>query len=180
MSLTTRLASLQETIRWCELTGPPIVGFRSEILRPPPALLDEPLGFVLDHGHASVAGAVADICDRRRHELLRLVAPVTTEISGRVLVTTAINESVVDEASKAVSSGWFDSNDLPPWDTWFAYARLNTRRFTEREALFAFVPHAWEARAEKGMKANPVDCIEWAAGEDLRVLDVMLRGVGPA
>lgn len=169
------ISSVRETALWCSLKQPPIVGFRSELLRPPAPLLDEPIGFVLDLGHASVSSVVADICERRHRELIRLLTPETTETEGRILVTTAIKESVVDGAASAASSGWFDSNDLPPWDTWFAYARLNTRRFTEREALFAFVPHAWEARVEQGMKVNPIDCIEWATEDDLRALESNLR-----
>ncbi len=178
MILTTTIASLHETALWCSFTEPTIVGFRSDLLRPPAPLLDDPVGFLIDRGHASVGNAVADLC-RRRRKLLRLKTP-GPEIPGRVLVTTAIEESVVDGAASASSSGWFDSNDLPPWDTWFAYARLNTRRFTERETLFAFVPRFWEAAAEQGMSVNPVDCIEWATEEDLRALEVTLRRAGPA
>ena len=168
------IASFRETVRWCSLTEPPVVGFRSEILRPPGPLLDEPLGFVIDHGHASVSNAVADLCARRRRELLRLVTAETAEIAGAVLVTTAISESLVDGAARDASSGWFDSNDLPPWDTWFAYGRLNTRQFTAREVLLAFVPQAWQAAAEQGMRVNPVNCIEWATDDDLRALESML------
>jgi len=171
--------SVRETALWCSLTQPPIVGFRSEILRPPAPLLDEPIGFLVEHGHASVCSAVADLSVRRHRELLRLATPETTEIEGRVLVTTAVAESVVDAAASVASAGWFDSNDLPPWDTWFAYVRLNTRRFTERDALFAFVPQAWEAAAEQGIKVNPVNCIEWATDDDLRALEAVLRPVSP-
>lgn len=169
------ISTAYDTALWCSLSEPLLVGFRSTLLRPPKPLLDEPIGFVLDHGHTSVSSAVADICERRHRELIRLLTVETTAIEGRILVTTAITESVVDGAASASSSGWFDSNDLPPWDTWFAYARLNTRMFTEREALFAFVPRAWEDRAERGMKVNPVDCIQWATDEDLRVLEALLR-----
>lgn len=178
MILKTSIASFHEAALWCSRAEPISVGFRSEVLRPPTPLLDEPGGFLIDHGHEAVGNVVADLCNRRR-ELLHLNMP-RTEMPGRILVTTAIEESVVDGAASAASSGWFDGNDLPPWDTWFAYARLNTRRFTERETLFSFVPWSSEAAAEQGLKVNPVDCIEWATEEDLRALEVALRRARPA
>lgn len=172
MILKTTIASLHETALWCSSSEPTMVGFRSEALRPPALLLEEPIGFLIDRGHASIEDAVSDLCRRRRELLLKVPG---MEIHGRVLLTTAIEESVVDGAARASSSGWFDGNDLPPWDTWFAYARLNTRGFTERQTLLAFVPSAWEADAERGMKVNPVDCMEWATGEDLRALELTIE-----
>lgn len=126
---------------------------------------------MLDRGSDAIAEVVDSLC-RRRTELLRADPPGThgTIPEGRVLLTTAIAESVVDGATSDASGGWFDLHDLPPWDTWFAYARLSNRAFTERHTLVAFVPRDWEVPVTRGIEVNPVSCIEWACDADLSAL----------
>jgi hypothetical protein len=90
-----------------------------------------------------------------------------------LLLTTAICESVVDGAAQAESDGWFDENDLPPWDTWVCYARLGTRPFTSHETLVAVVPPAWQDAAGRGIRVNPLDCIQWATPEDIAAIEAI-------
>jgi hypothetical protein len=67
-------------------------------------------------------------------------------------------ETVDDGAAEAASRGFYDSEDAPPWDTWFLYGD---------HAIFCCVPESAIARAQAGIDANPVDCIHWSKWSDL-------------
>lgn len=170
MSFATMSQVLRESMDWCSRPSVIRSGFRTVQLEPPAALLQDPVGYSLDHGPERLVEVVAILCAARRELLSTVPAPHGSGAPGRVLVSTAIQESVVDGASAAASAGWFDGNDLPPWDTWLGYARVNTRRFTDRFALFAFVPDTRTEVVMRGMKVNPVDCIEWATEADMHAL----------
>jgi len=62
-------------------------------------------------------------------------------------------ENVSDGASEVGSLGFFNGNDIPPWDTWIHYA--------ERK-LTCWVPEELIGLAQDGIDGNPVDCIHWA------------------
>jgi hypothetical protein len=62
-------------------------------------------------------------------------------------------ETVDDGAAEAASMGFYDVHDAPPWDTWVLYAD---------DALFCCVPDFAISRVQRGIDANPVDCIHWA------------------
>jgi hypothetical protein len=60
---------------------------------------------------------------------------------------------VSDGTSEYESNGFFDVNDVPPWDTWFHYAETR---------LYSWVPVDLVTLAQKGIDANMVQCIQWA------------------
>jgi hypothetical protein len=70
---------------------------------------------------------------------------------GRLLVYCP-NESVSDGASEHTTRGFFDVDDVPPWDTWVAYSG---------SALLSWVPAQLVDLVEKGIDVNPVQCIQW-------------------
>lgn len=71
---------------------------------------------------------------------------------GRLLIT-APAENVADGASQVGSLGFFDENDIPPWDTWVAFVDGD---------LLSWVPESLIGLAQDGIDANPVQCIWWA------------------
>jgi len=71
--------------------------------------------------------------------------------------------------AEAVSEGFFDVNNIPPYDTWVWMVR-NIRTFEyadheqgEREAnyLVAWVPPEFIQLASHGIDCNPERCILW-------------------
>jgi len=70
---------------------------------------------------------------------------------GRLLVCWPA-ENVSDGASEVASLGFFDPNDIPPWDTWIHYAEGK---------LTCWVPESQITLAQNGIDANMVQCIEW-------------------
>lgn len=93
----------------------------------------------------------------RRRDLVRARADLalpgaSNELAGGRMLVYAPDENVSDGASEVHSSGFFDVEDAPPWDLWVAYAD---------GALFAWVPPALLALAQRGIEVNAVECIWW-------------------
>jgi hypothetical protein len=74
---------------------------------------------------------------------------------------------VLDGVSEPESHGFFDSDDISPWDTW-GYCALSV--VTGRNEpphpiahLFSWVPAPFADLVQAGIDINPVGCIRWAA-----------------
>jgi hypothetical protein len=83
---------------------------------------------------------------------------------GRLLVCTGLDESVWDGAAQAESQGFFDINDLAPWDTWICYVRPQNDendRTGQAPFVMSWVPSAFVSLVEDGIRVNPVECIRW-------------------
>jgi hypothetical protein len=93
---------------------------------------------------------------QRRLELLGTRA-TGQEPPGRLLLCH-VNESISSGESEFATSGFFDLDDRPPWDTWFW--RLESPSL-EAVSLVSWVPQALEASVMEGIYANPYDCIQW-------------------
>jgi hypothetical protein len=93
----------------------------------------------------------------KRSELLRINKCEFTEASvlsgspGRWLAY-APSENVEDGASRYASSGFFDHDDAPPWDTWVHYSD---------RILVSWVPDVLITLAQTGIDANPVLSLNW-------------------
>jgi len=70
---------------------------------------------------------------------------------GRLLILYP-EETVSDGASEYSSCGFFDVNDVPPWDTWVAFSNA---------ALLSWVPGLLIDVVQKGIDDNVVNCIQW-------------------
>lgn len=99
------------------------------------------------------AEAVAETVARR--------SPVTTgapsekgdtNVGGRLLLYTP-SENLACGAAEVSSNGFFDVNNVPPWDIWVS--------FSER-TLVSWVPPALIDVAQMGIDVNPEECIRWA------------------
>jgi hypothetical protein len=66
-----------------------------------------------------------------------------------------------DGAAEAETAGFFDVNNCPPWDTWVALTQFSDGARGRAAHLFAWVPPAFEAVAQRGIDVNPEVCIEW-------------------
>jgi len=162
------LETISEVVTWCsycEKSGYPI---RSPELDPI-AILGIP-----DFSHSSESIEVwierKRDCYRRaipwinqtRSELLKATGIATPGAlnalsQSRLLLYTPL-ETVADGAAESSSTGFYDIEDAPPWDTWFLY---------ESNAIFCCVPEFSISAAQAGIDANPVDCIHWANWSEL-------------
>jgi hypothetical protein len=114
------------------------------------------------HPHASLAEA------RMEHEREQIVQSVIVRRSdlvgapqerstntgsdqGRLLLYTP-EENLADGAAQYASKGFFDVDNVPPWDTWVAFSH---------GILLSWVPLQLVGLAEAGIDANPEGCIRW-------------------
>ena len=100
--------------------------------------------------------------NQTRSELLKnagiAISDASDAFSKSKLLLYESLETVSDGAAQAVSLGFYDVGDAPPWDTWFLYAD-NT--------VYCCVPESAIPSAQAGIDANPVDCIHWANWSEL-------------
>jgi hypothetical protein len=73
------------------------------------------------------------------------------EKAGRLLFYFP-NDNLADGAAQYSSNGFFDVDNVPPWDTWVHYSE---------RTLVSWVPHQVVVLAQKGIDVNPEMCIRW-------------------
>ena len=87
---------------------------------------------------------------------------VRSEAGAHVLPLRAGRLQYRHRAAEETSEGYFDVHNAPPWDTWVL---LTENPHRPREAygtcLVAWVPPSFLSLAQRGIEANPEDCICW-------------------
>jgi hypothetical protein len=163
------LRALSDTVRWCSLRQSESFLFRSpdidpsRILKPPPFPNERTeIEIWIQERYRSFETAVSEL-NRQRSDLICGMSIPTVDSDqavysqGRLLLYFPM-ETVTDGAAEAVSHGFFDGEDAPPWDTWFWYSN---------GAILCWIPESKAATVQAGIDANPVDCIHWADWRDL-------------
>jgi hypothetical protein len=97
---------------------------------------------------------------RRRGALVR-DTPIETDRGGRLLLSWGCNYSLGSGEAAALSRGFFDEYDVPPWDFWLAYETPTGKQPYPGQALVAWVPTALIEVADAGIKAAAGDTIVW-------------------
>ena len=109
----------------------------------------------LDHFENELwAEAVAAVV-AKRSEALRsapIVADPSVLTGGKLLEFIPV-ETLMDGAAKYSSNGFYDVNNVPPWDTWVCFSE---------GTLVSWVPPLLLEIAGNGLHANPEGCIRWA------------------
>ena len=136
----------REAAIWCDRARPHS-DFRTAALRP--SLSDMPSSEEL--------GLAVEVLIKERRKLLGAHASI--ELSqGRVLICQ-INESITSGESEAVTSGFFDVGDRPPWDTWIW--TVPRPKDSSEATLLSWVPQSLAELVTRGIEANPYECIFW-------------------
>ncbi len=122
----------------------PGTSLRTPTLRP--NILDE-----VEHGFVTSDArkwrdAIREIWWKRRNH------PAKWSNGPGRLLTYAPGANLADGAAKKASHGFFDDNNMPPWDTWVHF---------DDGRLYAWIPPAMEALAQAGMDVNAEECIWW-------------------
>jgi hypothetical protein len=82
---------------------------------------------------------------------------------GRLLIYEP-DENLYDGAAEAASEGFFDVDNIPPWDLWLmAVVEVQQRPNTY---LLAWIPPECVELTAAGIEVNPEHCIRWAADVD--------------
>ncbi len=105
---------------------------------------------------------VASVARARKQELWpNRPVPAKDLAAGRLLLYFP-NADLCDGASEAVSQGFFDVYNTPPWDTWVAFVtEPEGKDISYSEYLIAWVPPEFIDLATTGILVNPEECIRW-------------------
>lgn len=74
-------------------------------------------------------------------------------VGGRLLLYYP-HENLACGAAEYSSNGFFDSNNVPPWDLWIEFSE---------ETLVSWVPPMLVDLVQMGVESNPEECIRWVA-----------------
>ena len=161
---------LAETIAWCapRVRGDdPRHSLRSDELRPS----------YLENSRESSVRTVAS----RRERAVKLdpASGPASRRAGRLLVYFP-DANLADGAAEVASRGFFDVDNVPPWDTWIALANDGPAIVDSsfHEYVIAWVPRELIGEAQAGIDVNPEECIVWLDDVDVRAraeLDHLLR-----
>ncbi len=87
----------------------------------------------------------------RRSELVRGQDYFVDGSEGKLLLY-APEENLADGAAKHASNGFFDVDNVPPWDTWVVFSH---------GILLSWVPPQLIGLAQSGIEVNPECCVRW-------------------
>lgn len=179
---------LAETMAWCaahDWTANPGKELRTALLHPPDPTESAELFWDSEATHRQRQQLVERLATRRAKLLeeqgitpLQLVPPLT---GGRLLAFNA-DQTLSDGAANSASRGFFDDDNVPPWDTWIAYMTddmvdSRPRYPFSSSSLLSWVPERLIEKATAGIEVNPEACICWATELDTAFL-LQLRKIG--
>ncbi len=159
------LASLGETIVWCNSSlnvDDPQGSLRSSELLPP-VLAPDP------------GSSVSDVLQARSFALRLGRTRPASSLEGGFLLCYEPDQNLADGAAAFSSKGYFDDDNVPPWDTWIAYATEQGRH----GFLVSWVPPAFKKLADEGLVVNPEQCI-WDLQGSGTQLEAALKARGIA
>jgi hypothetical protein len=115
-----------------------------------PELLPESLSTTLSTENFSEAFATV-VTNRHRHLKEANMRMVPPSAEGKLLYYWP-HENLSCGAAEYSSNGFFDADNVPPWDTWVSF---------DGKTLLSWVPEILLPLAEAGIDANPEACISW-------------------
>lgn len=149
-------AALPDTVRWCQRrAGTPGNG---SLTAPDPALRSMELcPSLFSFGPAPLVWSVVNA---RRNSLGTScdAVPDSVQKPGGRLLYFDPSTTLSDGAALVQSQGFFDNDNVPPWDTWLC--------FSDDGFVVSWVPPGYLDRVDAGVEANPERCIMWAHEAD--------------
>jgi hypothetical protein len=100
---------------------------------------------------------VDELVQKRRQLITSLSDNVSRDAGGRVLAFE-LDASFFDRVAAAETGGFFDSEDLPPWDTWISYCFDRSR---SRWVLVSWVPASCISIVELATRVHMANAYQW-------------------
>jgi hypothetical protein len=113
---------------------------------------------------------VRTVGDARLHRLGRSWRRSLDPLGGGQLLVYYPTPPHSRGAAQAVSQGYFDHRDTPPWDTWVAYVEEQAQSY-----LIAWVPPEAMTLVEAALKAPRVS-LAWLEASDVTLNDRLKAG----
>ena len=162
---------LAEVIAWCTYVLEGEASLRKPLkdwLRNPELAPEVPIGS-LQNG-AERLRLIAYVAEKRAtllHQFKRYPDRPASDLAKGKILLYAPDENLCDGAAEYQSKGFFDVDNVPPWDTWLAI---------EDSDLIAWVPPSFCTVAQAGVDVNPEQCIWWA---DEKFVKGLLQQISP-
>jgi hypothetical protein len=121
---------------------------RSEALRRFAQFLAQPRA-----NRTKIVDQVAEARSHLLHQSGKFSDPQSLDLYGGQLLLYAPEENLACGAAEYVSLGFFDVDNVPPWDTWIAMSG---------KYLISWVPAQLFRLVQEGLDVNPEQCILWA------------------
>ena len=105
----------------------------------------------------------------------RDIKPITKDgqlRQGRLLCYFP-DADLADGAAQVASEGFFDVNNIPPWDTWVGLYGSDLEDVSRKVYLISYVPEAHTSHARRGIEVNPEECIMWLYDTDTPISNVL-------
>lgn len=98
-------------------------------------------------------------------------ATIPTALGGGRLLVYFPNNDLACGAAEQETAGFFDVNNIPPWDTWVDFFQDETPNIDsfDTEYLIAWVPPELVSLANEGINVNPEQCIIWLTETSVEV-----------
>lgn len=101
-------------------------------------------------------------------------ATIPDNLGGGRLLVYFPDDDLACGAAEDETYGFFDVNNVPPWDTWVTYIQNAYNGEYNTEYLVAWIPREFVKLANRGVNVNPEQCIQWLVNTQLE-LTVALR-----
>jgi hypothetical protein len=119
-----------------------------------PSLRPSPFGYPQAPAErVQIVEAVAEKRATQLHLEHRYPLALVGDLAGGRLLKYAPSENLCDGAAQYSTKGFFDVDNIPPWDTWICFIE---------PYLISWVPPRLLDLANTGIDANPEQCILWA------------------
>lgn len=156
---------LAQTIYWCERRSKlssPASSLRTMELRPS----------LLEKNRVSAVEFVVNT--RELHGLPEIrEATIPDRLAGGQLLVYFPDDDLACGAAEYETDGFFDVNNVPPWDTWVTYIENAYNGEYDTEYLVAWIPREFVELANRGVYVNPEQCIQWLAHTRLELAAVL-------
>jgi uncharacterized protein (TIGR02996 family) len=170
-ALTLFKRRLAETIAWCRNRHIPFL--RTPVLEPPSLLGHETPStdgqrtwrYPSTAERESIVNALANrrarlLAENGRHAQ-------SSDLAGGRLLLFDPGGTLSDGAASSESSGFFNQDNVPAWDTWVWYAEDRPESLGGWKMfssyLVVWVPPHLSGLAEFGIRVNPEECISWVS-----------------
>ncbi len=158
---------LAQTIRWCAPRADklnPATSLRTVALRPR----------MLEENRSSAVNTVAYARELYGGVDIRK-ATIQRDLGDGKLLIYFPNDDLACGTAEHETAGFFDVNNVPPWDTWVAYFQDQQQNidYFDTEYLIAWIPPEFVDLANDGINVNPEQCIMWLSDTSVELAKVL-------
>jgi hypothetical protein len=158
---------LAQTIAWCSPRANPTdaaTSLRSEQPRP----------WVLETDRATTVRQVL-AARASTDPAVRSATPVESvdDLGNGRLLLYFPDANLADGAAELETSGFFDIENVPPWDTWIGLFRDEPADISFVDYLVSWVPAEFVDSVERGINVNPEECILWLADSHVPLAEAL-------